>query len=149
MPLIDLFSKPEFQLRHLDEGMLGPDMTAEVIHLQFAAALPELVMKHKAPLNLANGTTADGIQVMNHRFNPRDVNVPDVWLKIQFSEPLPKPEGSNPDFYVALIRAAVRNMVKQWFERRSYRLDEINFGVDLIFGPTHGFLEINGRLIDW
>ncbi len=128
MPLVDIITKrdadvPESTLRRVME------------------AIPEVFVRHALELGLAPNTPPEGVQVMRGWFSPGDVNVPDIWVKIQFSEPYP---GEEP---FLRIRDTARNLIVRSFQKRWY--EPVSIAIDLFPGPTHGWLMIDGVEIEW
>lgn len=149
MPLVDITIKPDCRLRLIGEEpneVRGGDETRElltrgILKVDFALALPELLIKHAVELRLDPNTKPDGVQVMHHDFGAYDVNIPDVWVKIQFSEECPTWDGREP------IRDLLHNILVGWFRGMGYELDD--FVVDLFWGPTNGKGTVNGTEIVW
>jgi hypothetical protein len=142
MPLVDVYARPGFRLvqrygRHV--GILPPVETRMIIRQGFGRAIPSLLVGNCDKIGLDQGTTATAVQVMKHEFEPDDDNIPDIWVKVQFTEPCP--EVWQP------IRDAVYQLLCEWFTERGY--DVPNFVVDIFWGPGHGRGTVSGEEIEW
>lgn len=134
MPLIDITCKSDF----FPEDQEEPG-TLLVDHL--GSDLPDMCVEHREKLGLESDTPPEGVQVDYHQFHSRAVNAPDVWVKVQFSEPYP---GDVP---ATEITGHFKQLIFGWFEADGSTLPGI--AVDCFWGPTHGFLKFGDTAVDW
>ncbi len=139
MPLVDITVNPDYRFRQpwelFDEGK------TRVWLSYFAGDLPNLLVRHADELGLDSDTPPEGIQVMMHDYGARDVNIADVWIKVQFSEECPEMEER------LRIRDQLYGILAQWFHRRNLALG--NFVMDIFWGPTNGRGTVSGVEIEW
>ncbi|MFZ3009991.1 MAG: hypothetical protein WA030_03170 [Candidatus Microsaccharimonas sp.] len=144
MPLIDITMKPGYRMRlKKTRGVVSatPNVTRIMIKQHFSQALPELLVANVAKLGLDLDTPSEGIQVMNHNYGDYDVNVANVWIKFQFSEPQPE-LGER-----LRIRNQLYALIMGWFEFKE--LIPEDFIMDILWGPTNGKGVIDGVEILW
>lgn len=141
MPLIDITMKSDYRIRCANDTCLGVSVTHHKIKTVFSQELPSLLVKHAEKLGLDAGTPAEGIQIMNHDYGDYDVNIANLWIKVQFSERLPNKEKRIQ------IRDTLYGLIVEWFAERDMILE--NFVMDLFWGPTHGRGTVNGVEINW
>lgn len=146
MPLIDVTHRPDYAfpqsgVYHANME-LGQHATRDFIQKVFAPSLPKLFVKNCTDYGMDPDTPEDGVQVQLHEYGEHDVNVADIWIKIQFSEPYPG---------VTLAQAtldAVNYDIGQLF--RIHGLDTPdNYILDVFWGPSHGCGSVNGTYIEW
>lgn len=82
------------------------------------------------------------MQVQFHDFGEDDINVPDVWIKVQFSE------EQHDQTAQMMIRTAVRETLEDLFNEYEVSVPA-NFAVDLLWVTTHGFGNVNGVNFTW
>jgi hypothetical protein len=140
MPLIDVTCKSGYKLIWAD-GSSGPD-ASEILGADFGPALPALFIENKNLLGLDASTLESGVQVQQHVFGQHDVNVPEVWIKVQFSENAPSKRKR------VLIRDKVIDLVVTWFHENDHRMPD-NLVLDVLWGPTSGCGFVGGTFIEW
>jgi len=151
VPLIDITMKtglvlpPDYQEPYPDHKDVrkqkqSSEARAYIRH-NFARMFAESVYRNASVLGLARNTPASGIQVMNHEFDNHDLNVPDVWVKVQFSERRPWLQKRR------LVRDFLYAVAEEWFEAQGYTPK--SFVIDVFWGPTHGKGVVNGDVIEW
>lgn len=141
MPLIDVTLRPGYVFSDTDGRNFGPQSTRQFIRKTFGPELPGLFVRNSARFNLEPGTPEVGIQVQFHDYDADDLNVPDIWIKVQFSEERPKKSGLD-------IRDAVFGAIVGVFHNRGLRVPD-NFVLDVFWGPTNGCGSVNGTYIEW
>lgn len=134
MPLIDITTNRDYT-----ESEAG---IHEIIKRQLAKVLPELLVINAKELGLEPSIHPAGIQVMNHNFGMHDVNVPDVWVKVQFGAEPPTPRERQR------IRDALYTIVLDWFARQRHVAPD-DFVLELFWVPTSGKGVVNGVEIAW
>ncbi len=106
--------------------------------------LPTMISENSVVLGMGDNLPEEAVQVEMIAFE-EGLNIPHVWLKIQFTESV---DG---------LRASPEDVVHQLFEWMRYVLVENgllpNIAIDLFFGPGHGMLDFakNGdrMIINW
>jgi len=141
MPLIDVTLKPGFTLCQTDGSELVT-ATRMIIRKEFGPALPELFVRNAEFFRMDGDTPSDGVQVQFHDYDEDDINVADVWVKVQFSE-----EQVDKSVRV-IIRNAVFTAIVDWFDGLGIAVPD-NFVLDVFWGPTHGCGSVNGKYIEW
>ena len=90
-------------------------------------------------------TPEGGVQVQFHDYGEDDINVADLWIKVQFSE-LPPHEQARFDIRDAVFRA----IVDAFHGLRAHGVElPKNFILDVFWGPTNGCGSVNGTHIEW
>jgi hypothetical protein len=124
-----------------DDVSAAPEITRDMVKYHFARALPGLFVENAQLLRLGPDTPPEGVQVQNHDYGELDVNVANVWVKIQLSE-------TQPDTMEHChIRDALYDILIAWFVSRD--LIPEDFVMDLFWGPTNGKGVVNGVEIVW
>jgi len=138
VPLVQITTKPKYHpCASNDQGTVLQRKIGD-----FGRALPGLFIENAARLHLDEGTPETGIQVSHKKTHGQDVNVPDVWITIQFSErPLTKKQTTKVIRRVKKLIASHLNL-----ENLGANID---IAVDCFWGPTHGFLYIGGVQAEW
>ena len=114
-----------------------------MIGQDFASELPDLLVGSAASLGLDPKTRPEGIQVMVHAFGPYDVNVPNIWVKIQLSDDRSVAPGEQ-----RRIRDRLYDLLVGWFTIQEYAPGD--FVMDLMWGPpTNGRGTVGGALFVW
>jgi hypothetical protein len=140
MPLVDITFNPGYALRRAGGSPpMSIESTRYVVQRDFAQMLPRLLVENARKLMLDLDTPPEGVQVQNHDYGEFDVNIANVWIKIQLSE-------SQPDKSTR-IRDALYDLLVGWFISRG--LAPENFVMDLLWGPTSGKGVVNGVEIAW
>jgi hypothetical protein len=141
MPLVDITMKSDYEIRRVD-GIADQGVTHHKIKTVFSQEFPGLLVKHGEELGLDPDTTpAEGIQVMNHNYGDYDVNIPDLWIKVQFGERRPNKAKRIQ------IRDTLYDLIVEWFAERGMILE--NFVMDLFWGPTNGRGTVDGVDFAW
>jgi hypothetical protein len=141
MPLIDITMKSTYEIRRVDGTCLDQGVTHHKIKTVFSAEFPSLLVEHAKKLGLDADTPAEGIQVMNHNYGDYDVNIANLWIKVQFSENTPNKAKRIE------IRDTLYDLIVEWFAERGMILE--NFIMDLFWGPTNGRGTVDGVEIVW
>ncbi len=144
MPLIDVYLRLSYRIRiadDKDQSTLGPDKTRFVIMSDFARSLTYSFYKNREALGLDKDTPFEAIQLMCHDFDKFDLNIPSVWVKVQFTEPLPDKQKRDT------IRDIIFDILVDWFTKAGYAADGLV--LDLLWGPTSGKGVVNGVIIEW
>ncbi len=144
MPLIQLWLNPGYRLPVIGaegEG-LGADVTRMIVRDDFAQALPGLFVQHVQELRLELTTPPEAVQVTRHDFSKGDVNVPGIWVVVQFTEEPPAWDGRKP------IRNALYGWIMDWFREQELDASE-GLVIDIFWGPSHGRGVVNGVTIKW
>ena len=79
MPLVQLTTSPQY---YPTSRMTA----AQKLINDFANELPGLLIANATPLHLDDDTPAEAVQVTRQKFTAWDVNTPDLWILIQFTE---------------------------------------------------------------
>ena len=136
MPLVDIKCKPKLYPAATAAGTKSQQATE-----QFGQALPALFVSNDKKLGLSKGTPEAAVQVEFSRFHTKSINAPDMWVKIHFSEPYPGKKKAQK------VREKLRKLFSDWYEHSDYLLADI--AVDLIWGPTHGYLAFGDTYEEW
>ena len=135
MPLIQITS----QHRYYPAAQRGSGTISQMLTADLARALPELFVSKSDKLHMEPGTLEAGVQVTHQKFHGQDVNTPDIWVLVQFSESgLTKKQQLK-------AKSQVKKLLTTWL---GDNMPE-NFAVDCFWGPSHGFLNIGGKIIEW
>lgn len=141
MPLVEITSTPEYH--PVPNPQFDTELQATTAAL--AEALPALMVANQHRLRLGSETTELAVQVTHHMFGPRDINHPDVWVEVRFTE-----KGIS-DTRLFAIRDNMREIIFGWYLEQDYTLPE-NFSCDLFWpDAAHGFLRFNNgdTSIEW
>jgi hypothetical protein len=133
MPLVTITCKPGFAPTH----RRGTGTARQLRTEQFGEALPELLTKKRGRLHLDKGTPPEAVQVDYKTFHPKAVNAPDIWIRIEFSEYGFKKKVREQ------IRTELHSRLRGWFSNRDGPLQIPAMSLDIFWGPTHGFLELD------
>jgi len=139
MPLIQITTIPGY---HPPNDLSGLATISEWMIAEFASALPQLFMDNIEALHMDPNTKKVGIQVTHQKFHPLDINVPDVWILIEFSE------SDLNDVEQTLATAKVKELVLHWFEGSNHMLPT-DYACDVRWSPSHGFLRIGDVSAEW
>lgn len=141
MPLIDITCSLSEYPDHF------PQREGEILDytaLDLGMSLPAICINHKDELGLEQETPLEGVQINYHRFHGRAINAPDIWIKFQLSEPYPGEERAAE--IVGNLKRLINDELKALYVKPGIDLD---VAVDCFWGPSHGFLYINGTQADW
>lgn len=144
MPLVDITLNPRYRLGQRSDENAAPlsnILTRTRVKEHFARDLPALLVRHGGELGLAPETPPEAVQVMQHEYGEDDVNVANLWVKLQFSEDCPELNERHR------IRDRVYELLIGWFWEQGFEPE--NFIVDLFWGPTNGRGAVNGVDIEW
>jgi hypothetical protein len=144
MPLVDITLKPNFCLKLADmhsDVWSSAEITRMLVKYHFARALPGLFVENAEALGLDTTTPPEGIQVQNHDYGEFDVNVANVWVRIQLSESLPDEEERFR------IRDVLYDILVNWFAVQGFYPE--GFVMDLFWGPTNGKGVVDSVKIEW
>ena len=146
MPLIDVTRRPSYvfpeSVGYLGGTEMARQATTDFIQTVFAPALPKLFAQNCADFGMDHDTPEDGVQVQLHEYGEHDVNVADIWIKIQFSEPYPG------ETLARAIRDAVNYDIGELFHIHGLDIP-YNYILDVFWGPSHGCGSVNGTYIEW
>lgn len=146
MPLIDVTRRPSYafpeSVGYIGAAEWARQATADFIQQVFAPALPKLFAENSADFGMDPDTPEDGVQVQLHEYGEHDVNVADIWIKVQFSESYPA-WGEAPR-----IRDAVNDALVELFHTHGLNAPD-NYILDVFWGPSHGCGSVNGKYIEW
>jgi hypothetical protein len=144
MPLVDITIMPGYRIQLVkmrDKVFAAAEITHKLVCCHFARALPDILVKNARILKLDPRTPPEGIQVQSHEFGKFDVNVPNVWIKVQLSE-------NQPDEIECFrIRDELYRILVEWFTDQDYTPED--FVLDLLWGPTNGKGVVKGVEIMW
>ena len=140
MPLITLTTKADW---HPFDGRRGNDFARPAMIAMFAEALPALFVANILDLHMDANTPEAGVQVTHRNFHHRDVNTPDMWILIEFSE------GNLSDTVQRYVASKVKDLLLNWFLKKAPEILTIDYAVDVRWSPSHGFLKIGDTTIDW
>jgi len=145
MPLVTLKVRPVW---HPFESKLVESL---------AQGLPHLLTNEPKRLNIEEDTLPEAVQVDVQIFDPASVNIPDVWLKVVFTEdPYALPGwGSlwreklapSADPYRPLKEAAleISQRIRSFLIEESSGSSLPSLAIDVFWGPGHGcFVGTNG-----
>lgn len=138
MPLIDLTTSPGYhpaekpELDTLDQQMIA----------MFGEALPRLFVRNTGLLLMDADTPPEGVQVSHKLAGPRDVNAPDLWVLIEFSE-----DGLT-EVQQTEVTYQVKKLLLGWFSDNGFAVPR-DYACDVRWTPSHGFLCIGGVKADW
>lgn len=138
MPLIQVTSKPPY---HPAEKP-GLDTVDQLTIAMFGEALPRLFVDNTDILLMGTDTPLEGVQVSHKLAGPRDVNAPDVWVLIEFSE-----DGLD-EAQKTEVTAEIKRLLLNWFRDNGFNRPT-DYACDVRWSPSHGFLRIGGVLVDW
>ncbi len=146
MPLVDVFLKPGFRLMLLDMNNKGNFFKTEsetnlIVKRDFAPALPMILVKYAKLIGLDANTPPEGVQVMCHNYGEYDINIANVWVKVQFSERMPSEDIRK------IIRDKLYEEFINWFIDAGFIPQD--FVMDLFWGPTNGKGVVDGVKIEW
>jgi hypothetical protein len=145
MPLIDVTLRPGYEFPEAEVAGIsseGPIMARIFIRKVFGPELPALFVSNHAEFGMDENTPEEGVQVQFHDYEEDDINIADVWIKVQFSE---EPPGESMKF---TIRDAVYDAVANLFVAHGLAVPN-NFILDIFWGPTNGRGTVNGTAINW
>jgi hypothetical protein len=142
MPLIDVTLRPEFFFEELRFKDKPSRRTRQVVRELFGPKLPQLFVENATSFGMDPETPLSGVQVQFHDFDIDDINVPDVWVKVQFSENPPE-----RDERADIIEAVYESLIGVFDSLEMMPPD--NFMMDVFWGPTHGCGRVNGTFIEW
>ena len=138
MPLINITTSAKF---HPYAGTSRQDPNREMI-IKLAMALPRLMVNNLPDLRLDPTTMELAVQVTLQKFHPRSVHTPDVWIKVQFSE-----DGLTEKQRKKVAKKS-KKILAVWFKEQGLDMPD-GFAVDLLWGPTHGFIVADGLTVEW
>lgn len=100
--------------------------------IQMTRCLPFDILGYSSPLQLEEDTPEEGVTVLLRRFHAYDVNVPDLWFIVQFSEAAPNDED----------QVVIREVLKELFEGYLFHKVEptTKRALDIFWGPSRGYI---------
>ena len=150
MPLITLTTKPSW---HPTSGVQYADLDPQPRQVvDFGRELPVIMLRNSDKLFLSPETTPVTVQVNHRPANTHDVNAPDLWIEIRFTE------TELTEVYRTSATYELKRLVHGWFWE--YMHDETDTPAHLlarfdvacdVYWPNghHGFLSIGGLDQDW
>ena len=120
---------------------VGPGCGSEGRNKKLAHALPELFVQNSRKLGLDEDTPATAVQVTHHEFTVDDVNTPELWLEICFTEEPPSKTRQMA------VRNYLERILSDWFDQN--QLSQPDIAVDIFWGPGRGFYRIQGEYQEW
>lgn len=141
MPLIQITTIPRLHPWSTSRGNSG-NTAAQQMTIDLGKALPGLLVGKAKKLRLEKGTPEVAVQVTHRKFHGQDVNTPDMWLVVQFSE-----DGLD-EVQRTKVVSNLKKILIGWFKDNGHAVPE-NIACDCFWGPTHGFLSIQGVQSDW
>ena len=146
MPLIDVTRRPSYTFPEFVDGLgsakLGQEATKDFIQDEFAPSLPKIFAQNCTDFGMDHDTPEDGVQVQLHEYGVCDVNVADIWIKVQFSEVYPSCYRAQE------IRDSVNRAIVELFHSHDLMVPD-NYILDVFWGPSHGCGSVNGTFIEW
>lgn len=142
MPLIDVTLRPGYAFPEAEGHEFGPEATRYFVRKTFGPELPGLFVNNCAKFGMDVDTPEDGVQVQFHDYDEDDINVADVWIKVQFSE-----EQTERSERLAIRDAVFGTIVDALHEHGLMMPD--NFILDVFWGPTNGCGSVNRTYIEW
>lgn len=139
MPLVQITTQHRL---HPPSGQTAQNTSAQQMTRALGEALPGLLVGKAKKLRLEPDTTEVAVQVTHRKFHGRDVNNPDMWITVVFTEPAPNEVKRTK------VVATLKKILLGWFKDNGFAVPE-NFACDVFWGPSHGFLSINGVQSDW
>ena len=140
MPLIDVTLKPGFRFKQVGGGTVTA--TETLVRRTLGPELPTIFARNCAAFCMGEHTPEDGVQVQFHRYGEDDINVADLWIKVQLSEESPS----------ATERVRIRNAMFDAIVEMIHAHDLVmpdSFVLDVLWGPTSGCGSVNGTFIEW
>ncbi|HTJ73334.1 MAG TPA: hypothetical protein VL481_01955 [Verrucomicrobiae bacterium] len=140
MPLIDITQRPGFQFKKIGGGTVTS--TDVLVRRTLGPELVTVFAHNSAAFGMGDHTPENGVQVQFHRYGPDDINVADLWIKVQLSEEPPN----------ATERVQIRDRMFDAIVTLVHLHDLImpdNFVLDVLWGPTSGCGSVNGTFIEW
>ncbi len=136
MPLIQITAQPDY---YPSDDLSVVNSPHQEMVAGFGNSLPALLVAKIDDLHMDADTPEAGVQVTFHKFHSRDVNAPDLWILIEFSE-----DGLD-EVQQTEATAKVKQMLLDWWG------DDLpaNYACDIHWSPSHGFLRIGGIVADW
>lgn len=144
MPLIDVTTRPDWALELSDafDIKYDPEETRELIRYGLCPQLPRILVSKREKLGMDLDTPENGVQIQFHDFGPDDINVPQLWIKVQFSEDAPERCARTS------VRDELFKIVTDLFHLQGMKMPD-EFMLDVFWGPTHGCGMVNGTYIEW
>ncbi len=142
MPLITITIHPTIPPYFTQPGRPDWDAVATAIRQDFGYHLLEGIMSHKDELNLDPNTVRSAVQIMYATFDDDGINLPDVWVTLQFSEP-----KSEDVEVIDRIRRTANTIVREWFDTCDFSIP--NIVLDLFWVPSHGIGSVDGVEFSW
>jgi hypothetical protein len=135
MPLIDITTNT----KNVPTCLRGLGLTDWESNRLVKTSLPEWLARTMADeyelFGLTPDTPFEAFQVMNHTFQEKGLNLPSLWVKIQFGE-APSLEAQQQ------IAKEVRDALYGWIHRYGFTIK--NVAIDIFWSPTAGMISING-----
>ena len=142
MPLIDVTLRPGLRLEKIGGRRFKPESTRLYVRKAFGPRFPATFVLNSAKFGMDEGTPANGVQVQFHDYGPDDINVANLWIKVQFNEEQPNKAKRIE------IRNAVFEVIVDALHADDVKVPD-NFVLDVLWGPTSGCGSVNGTFIEW
>jgi hypothetical protein len=138
LPLIQLTTSRSLHPNSDDEPNTRPQEVIRII----AEDLPWLFIRWGDELGLTEGTPEAAVQVTHRMFHPDDVNTPDIWFLVQFTE-----DGIDEERRLR-ARDTLKMIVNEVLGNQSV-ITHPTFALDCFWGPSHGFMSMQGVKLEW
>jgi|GEM_PF-2499935 len=144
MPLIRVTLNPSYRLLNAGKPDTEKCVTRRVIRTDFGRRLPQLFVDNSAQFGLDAGTTKEGVEVRFSEYGRHDINVPDLGVRIEFSEV--HTYGRRREIAAAIYTELTKLLAH---EDVCGEVPPI-FALDVSWGPMHGFLTTRcGNVLSW
>lgn len=141
MPLIDVTLKPGFEFKNTLGGM-AVQPADRIVRRFIGPRLPGLFASNSVAFGMGDSVPESGVQVQFHHYGPDDINIADLWIKVQLSE-----EPPSPDERVR-IRNSMFDAIVEMIHAQNLSMPD-SFVLDVLWGPTSGCGSVNGTFIEW
>lgn len=111
--------------------------------LAFGNTLPSLIINNGHLLHLEVDTPEVAVQVSHRAAHPFDMNVPDIWIEIRFTE------ANLNEVQQTEAVAVLKELILGWFNSNPMFLINPSIALDCFWGPGHGFLVMHNISSDW
>ncbi len=119
-----------------------PNTREQEVIWGIASDLPWLFIRWSRDLGLNEGTPESAVQVTHRKFHPADINTPDIWFLVQFTE-----DGGDETRRLR-ARDTLKMIVNEVLGNQSVILHP-TFALDCFWGPSHGFMNMKGAELEW
>lgn len=131
MPLVTITTARAYTLE---------DGTPYAIARKLGKALPWMFYTHQRALHLDPDTPLEATQVTFDQFGRHDVNTPDLWVLIQFTEVL-------ENHLMMEVRDTIKSLILDLLDGQGGGPPDIS--VDIFWTPGHGFMLMGNTVHQW